>query len=60
MGIRDSTAGPAAPAAAMAFGLGGLIPFLGLAGLALVGPSSSGPTVMLMLAQYGAGIASLA
>jgi Protein of unknown function (DUF3429) len=47
-----------APAAALVFGLGGLIPFVGLAGLALLGPPSSRADAILKLAHYGATIVS--
>lgn len=47
-----------APAAVLVFGLGGLVPFLGLAGLALLGPPSSRPDTLLTLAHYGATILS--
>ncbi len=60
MGNRDSRSNTEAkaPAAALVFGLGGLIPFLGLAGFVLLGPPSSRHDAMLTLAQYGAIIIS--
>lgn len=58
MRMRDSRTEDCASAAAIAFGLGGLIPFVGLAALSWFGPLSSRQDVMLMLAQYGAVIAS--
>jgi Protein of unknown function (DUF3429) len=47
-----------APAAALVFGLGGLIPFLALAGLASFGPPSYRQDAMQTLAHYGATILS--
>jgi hypothetical protein len=44
------------PQAAMALGLAGLIPFVGLAALSLIGPEGWRDTVLKALAYYGATI----
>jgi Protein of unknown function (DUF3429) len=63
----DATAGDApasdaladtAPPAALVFGLGGLIPFIGLATLALFGSPAFRADAMLTLANYSATIVS--
>lgn len=60
MGNSDSrlVSAVVAPAAALGFGLGGLIPFVGLAGLALLGPPSTRQDTLLTLVHYGATILS--
>ena len=60
VGISDSksNAEAKAPAAALVFGLGGLLPFLGLTTFVLLGPPAARHDVMLALVHYGAIIVS--